>query len=762
MSSTKPFLFLVAGLLMIGQTARSQSVSSLTDSLRNLLHSSLPDTNRVKLLLALGRVYIFKPGEQKVDLDTAIIVAQQAFRLSHQIAYERGKGLSYLVVGQAQREKGNKKLGKSLIQQAINKLAKWGTEDDQADAYIEMANYYTLADEDLTEKTKLYERAVPLLQQTSAKKKLADALKYRGDLYQIQNKNAQALSDLRQALELYRSIGHTQLQDVYDLLGTVSTATGDFENGLHYGLLALKTAQQANDSSLSVTLFNRIGITYARLRQFNEAVFYWQKSLNAAKRIKDVPAIIPISLNLITVYHATQQDHKALKLLQQLSTVYPPTNIPERVQIAANFLRVYTALGQFGPAQQVSRQLLKLTEQLGPDDRGQSFARLSIASFCIATKQYKRAEQVLALDKAYCERLGQMDMLAANQLSWFKLDSAQSNYRSAINYYQQYHALKESFLAQTQSKQIKELDIQYKTYEKQLSIEQLTHKSELQQSQLNLQQAQLSATQLTRNFSLAVAFLLVLLLGLSYNRYRLKQRSHQLLAAKQVEINQNNESLQLVLNEKDELLIQKEWMLKEIHHRVKNNLQIVAGLLYSQGTYLKDKAAQSAVRESQNRVQAMALLHQKLYQSDRLASVPMAEYIHEIVDHLIHSFDQLSQVKTQLEVASVELDVTLAVPLGLIVNEAVTNSLKYGFPSGKPGRVTIQLAPDGATQYVLRIHDDGVGLPADFDPKRSRSLGMSLIRGLSKQIGADLQITSEHGVTVNLRFSHDALARNSA
>ena len=274
----------------------------------------------------------------------------------------------------------------------------------------------------------------------------------------------------------------------------------------------------------------------------------------------------------------------------------------------------------------------------------------------------------------------------------------------------------------------------------------LTRQSLLQQANLRQREGQ-------RNALLAGTVLLALLLGLGYNRYRLKQRSNCLLEAKQEEIFSQNKFLEEVLMEKSGLLEEKEWMLKEIHHRVKNNLQIIGSLLRSQAVYLKDGVALSAVRESRNRVHSMALIHQKLYQNDRLTGVPMEAYIREIVDHLLASFDCEDVVRTELAVAAVELDVALAVPVGLILNEAITNTLKYAFPTGRGGRLGIGLEEMPTTgHYRLSICDDGVGLPAGFEPQQSRTLGLELIRGLSKQIGGHLDVTSAHGVHIRLEF----------
>ena len=239
------------------------------------------------------------------------------------------------------------------------------------------------------------------------------------------------------------------------------------------------------------------------------------------------------------------------------------------------------------------------------------------------------------------------------------------------------------------------------------------------------------------------------------------------MEAQQQEINRKNESLerlvgekqhlldekQHLLEDKEDLLQEKDWMLKEIHHRVKNNLQVISSLLNTQADYLRDPAALAALRESQNRVQAMALVHQKLYQSDSVALVNMQEYIREITERLLESFDCLDTVREQLDVAPVELDVALATPLGLIINEVITNALKHAFPQRRPGTLRVSLQPIGARRYELRIADDGVGLPAGFDPARSPSLGLTMITGLSKQINGALAIASAGpGVQLTVQF----------
>ena len=722
------------------------------DSLRNLLTASSDDTTRIKLLLDLGHLYIVKPGELASDLDTALLLSQQAYGLSCRLNFPRGRGLSFLTASQSYREKKQLVRGRQCIREAVAYLTKFGSLTDQADAYGEQAAYYSIVGEDLNRQVHLYQQIVPLLQQAGDTRKLADALKYRGDLYQLVDNYTQSLRDLQQSRTLYLSIGFTRLQALYDLLGYVSTRLGKRKQGLEYSLLALKTARQFNDSSMLCTIYNRVGISYFSLERYLEAKNFFQKALPIAYSRHDKNSALEIGLNLTAVYMKLQQENKALGILTKLATLVPGSDITSRIVSAADFLEIYTNQKKYTLARPYCAKLLELAAHMDQNDSHHQYIYSNVIPYYLATRQYDRARQVLMTNQQFCKKLAYANLLAYNHLCWFKMDSALGNYSSAIRHYQQYKTLNDSLSKETNSKQINELDLQYKNQEKEQRIQLLTQRGKLQQTDLQ------QVTN-TRNFSIASAIMLLGLLSLGYNRYRLKQRSSRLVEAKQHEINEKNESLQTLLNQQEHLLTEKEWMLKEIHHRVKNNLQIITSLLHSQGVYLKDEAAQSAIRESQNRVHSMALIHQKLYQSDRLAAIPMDEYIVEIVDHLINSFDREGTVTKQIAIESIDLDISLAVPMGLIINEAITNSLKYAFPDLRMGTLTVELNRLDLEHYQLLIADDGVGLPSDFDPTKIGSLGMSLIRGLSKQLGGTLNISQHNGLHIKLTFKEEKIGR---
>ena len=168
------------------------------------------------------------------------------------------------------------------------------------------------------------------------------------------------------------------------------------------------------------------------------------------------------------------------------------------------------------------------------------------------------------------------------------------------------------------------------------------------------------------------------------------------------------------------MLIEKEWLLKEIHHRVKNNLQIVISLLNTQSAYVDNEDALLAIQNSQHRMHAMSLIHQKLYQSDNLANIDMSWYIYELISYMRECFDTDNKINFVLDTEKVYLDVAQAVPLGLIINEAISNAIKYAFPADRKGAVKIVLKNIGYNNYELLNlvlqHMDSLILSQNKDP----------------------------------------------
>ena len=819
---------LLLGIFLISIAVKAQTYRSLffapnshpgpasVDSLKTLLGAkNVPSVDRVSLLLRLGGYYVYKFGALQADQDSARTYADQAQLLSRELGYPVGEVLSlnllgtisrearqyqqavayqqhaialskslrdvtrmadsYLLLAEAWRDKGDPQAARKAIQTAIAVCNTNGYELQAAEAYMELGNTYANLGEEINKKITYYQRGLQGFVKAGNTLRQADVHKELGDLYQLQENRTQALIHLRKALTMYRSIRYPHLEGVYDLLGSTYTKLEDYQQGLRYGLLAMKTAETLGDSSLQLcTIYNRVGLTYQQTNQYHKALFYFRKSLSLAKRHNDAPSIITLTINIAQVSIRLNQPKEAAALLLYMMEKYPPQNNTDRFYLTHNLLRAYTMTQQYTLAQRYCDQLLTLSNKFSKQGSEQPFVYSAIIPFYLKTEKYVQARKYLLAYELYSKSVHYSSGMQSAQLLWFRLDSAQGNYLSAINHYQQFKQLRDSAFNETKSRQLANLEVLYETEKKEqdLKLKEQSIKT-LTRTRL-LQDERIKREQLIRNGIFASTILLFLLLALIYNRYRLKQRSNRLLEAKQQEINQQNEQLQQVLREKNSLLAEKEnllthkdnilqekdgllqekqWLLREVHHRVKNNLQVVVSLLSSQAAYLLDEKALLAIQESQNRIHAISLIHQKLYLSENIALIEMNAYIREVADYLLDSFQMEERVQLQIAVDPIELDGAIAVPMGLIINEAVTNSLKYAFPGGRKGQISISLQTVDGQSCLLTIADDGIGLDHDVDLAHTRSLGMVLMKGLTKQLDGFLTIDNTDGLTVSVLFN---------
>lgn len=273
------------------------------------------------------------------------------------------------------------------------------------------------------------------------------------------------------------------------------------------------------------------------------------------------------------------------------------------------------------------------------------------------------------------------------------------------------HYYRDTLLNAEKVEQMESLRTQYETAQKETQIE--------------LQAAQLTAQQRTIWGTGAVLAIALLAGGLLFRLTRQLRKSN----------------------------VEKEFLIKEIHHRVKNNLQVLSSLLHLQSRQITDETALDAVREGQNRVDAMGLIHQKLYMGDNLAGVEMKDYLRDLGDTLVDAFGKEAQVTIHYQLDPMYLDVDTAIPLGLIINELLTNSLKYAFPAGTTGDITLALWKESPNKLCLKVSDNGKGTLVKVDPRTSTSFGSSLVQILSKKLKGKPEITaSESGYSTFIRL----------
>lgn len=269
---------------------------------------------------------------------------------------------------------------------------------------------------------------------------------------------------------------------------------------------------------------------------------------------------------------------------------------------------------------------------------------------------------------------------------------------------------------------------------------------------IQLQEFRLHQQQTVQRLSLGIAsLLLLLLLGLFFT-YRNNRRRNFQLQSLNAELAQTNAQL-------DRRNAQNEILLKEIHHRVKNNLEMVSSLLMLQSRQINDPDMRRVMEEGQNRVQSIGIVHQKLYQDDNLVGIEMKDYFIHLGESILDAFNAKDRIQIECIMDKLELDVDTAVPIGLIVNELLTNALKYAFPDGRRGKVSIQLEILHNECLRLQVADDGVGKTAQV---KGTGFGSQLIALLTQQLGGALQEEVKDGARVCLEFKKNKEVRWNA
>jgi PAS domain S-box-containing protein len=199
-------------------------------------------------------------------------------------------------------------------------------------------------------------------------------------------------------------------------------------------------------------------------------------------------------------------------------------------------------------------------------------------------------------------------------------------------------------------------------------------------------------------------------------------------------------------------LREKEVAIKEVHHRVKNNMQVISSFLELQSNYIEDPVAIEKLNECQQRVRAMALVHEKLYQSKSFGAINAAEYIKSLIADLMISYSLSTLVDVSVDVDDVNINIDMAIPCGLIINELVTNSLKYAFDGRPEGKLSLTLHHQEDHMFSLVVQDDGIGLPPDYEARSAASLGMQLVNVLVRQLGGEVKTESDQGARFTIIF----------
>jgi two-component sensor histidine kinase/tetratricopeptide (TPR) repeat protein len=722
---------------------------------------------------------ILKQGEIKADLDSAEMIAKQSMDLSKRFKYSNGISRSVHLLSLTGMERGTAKPVYELMH----------TIDDSTKAAIllDLNSYYYNGGQ----LPQNYDSAASCAKRAMH---IAMSLKNPGLEFQCRTALFVQFSNQNQPglmMEEYRHIQRLapQLRKGYILQFYVTASTallrmGDYDLMLKFCFEGLKVSESTGHAMDSY-FHQLLGRTYRRMEQYQQSTEFYEK---ASLRYKADGAIRStwlcregVIFNLISLERYREALQRALEGEKEIGFRDAGDSILYYRMVGMCYLRLHRD-------QEAIDLFEKIEAMSARNNRMDAGTFLELAGLYADRKQYGKATQ--CFQRILNTNNVQIIHRASAFLGLFRVDTATKNYPSAIKNLLQYQLFNDSTRKIEKENNIRKLLAQFDMERKdkdlllqKQSIDLLKQETALRQKDLEnaglqfdyqmtekerdlqlakmeaaskdknirlysqninllkkdalLQQATITRNTFTRNMLIAGSVLMLTILLLLYSRYRLKQRNAYQLAEKNLRL--------------ETLVKEKELLVKEVHHRVKNNLQTIISLLESQASFLSN-AALAELQKSQGRVYAMSLIHHKLYQQDDITTVRMDTYFHDLLTHIKSSFDVRGNIQVQEDIEPLELAVSQAIPLGLILNEAITNAIKYAFPGSSAGLISVSLQEMSDDLVQLQVKDNGIGLHQDWDQLPRKTLGFTLMRGLCGDIHGECRISSPGGTCVEVSF----------
>jgi len=715
----------------------------------NLLNAKNP-VQKTKALLELGEYHYSVSNQRSYPkaIDSAFYYVKMLESLSDSIDYESGVGESYLLNSKIYINKGTSDKAVHYARKAVDLFSKLKDKDNLARSYMALVKARG-TQEDINVSLSLADKAHTLYKQTGKKVEQAHALVEIAYLKMGLGNMEAAKTDLESALRLYNESNYKETQRVYSLLGVAYTQMGAYKEALENSLQAVRLVEQNNDTSiLSAEIYNYVAVTYNQLQDIEKSNEYFQKAYQILNRFNERELDTMILSNIVQTFIHLKKNKEAIFYLKKMEKEIDKMDESSRTMLISRALIVYTEVADFKLSRKYSDQAMR---KIKDDEAGNSISVIlypSLIQYLFKSGQYNEARRYVAYYKKIIEKRKDPKKLQEIHRMLFQLDSVESKFFSAINEYKLQQAYKDSLFSQEKNKQIAELQIKFETEKKDKDLILKEHQNTLLRKQGELRESKLSKANLLTNIGFGSMFLFLIIIILLFVGYRMKHKTNRILEYQKDEIHHKNMILQ-------KLVVEKEWLLKEIHHRVKNNLQMVMSLLKVQSYHLKDPAAMNAIKESQNRIHSMSLIHKKLYQSESVMSINMSVYIQELAEYFHSTFDMGRRIQFSLNLEAIELDTCQAVPLGLILNEAITNSIKHAFIDRESGLISLSFKHLDENYLKMTIRDNGVGIPGDFNETKFKSLGMKLIRGFSTDLDAKLIIKNENGLLIDIEFLYN-------
>ena len=660
----------------------------------------------------------------------------------------------------------NPQMEKSMadVQQALAYYQQTKNEQGQVDAYLQLSGLYSRQNKyklalDVDSLTYLLGNKI------GYKKGVALALGNMGRNQQQVGDMQKAKKSLLESRQMMMDAGmERETAEILNRLGVLYRKFSDFKTSLKNFDQGLEVAKKYNIQTSLANIYMNKANTLNECAQYDEAIKMHLESIRIKEKLKDERGLAQSYNNLANVYSTTGQYKEALQYLQMTKTISEKSGINNKTTLALAYSGLANGFSQlhlYDSVEYYYNKALLLFKETG-EKPGLALVYNDMGNYYTDKKDYPKAldylQQALAFRKGsnlvYDEAstrnsigvvLGKMNRkkeaedYLLQSLALVRNDGSklqQEIYKSLADHYKEvgdfekasgyqgkYISIKDTLLSETEAVNMVKEQSQYEVEKRDAQITLANKDKELQTLEVSKKNQQLVYLLI----ALGLAFLVSAIIFLNYRN------------KKQHAVALENKNSQI------------ETLIRELHHRVKNNLQVVSGLLSLQSNRMEDGKAREAMDEGRNRVDAMAMIHQKLYMDKDLAGVDIKDYLENLSVSLAGSFGFGKQhIETSIDLPKSSMDIDMAIPIGLIVNELVTNAFKHAFENTQQPKINVSLAKNKDGSIQLKVADNGSGMMTDKD--QSKSFGMKLVHTLVEQINGTMQQQQDNGTIYNIQI----------
>ncbi len=513
--------------------------------------------------------------------------------------------------------------------------------------------------------------------------------------------------------------------------GIVYTQQGFLSVAMKNFVTVLELCQQVKDQSGIAEAWHSIGVIHWKEGKNADALVAYEKSLAIRKQLSDSLGIAA-SLSNIGVINKIEKKYSVAQdyYYQSLGIRRRFKDLKGVGQSLMNLGSLKTEMGNYSEALNYYYQSLAIKERT-KDNYGKLSAYLNIADLLSITGDKKGCRENLEMGLALSEKIGALDYIKAFHRDFSVYYAGINDFENAYDHHVKYMQMKDSLITTMKNHDLAELQKSYDLSEKQRKIESLTQQDKLLEEK--------NATDRTfRNSLLLIIILVLVSVVVLINRARALQKANLDLASQKKLVEQREK--------------EKEFLLREVHHRVKNNLQLTSSLLNLQARQMKDSEASSSLKEARDRIMAISLIHQKLFSKDAFDFINLADYIPDLCNAIIESNrNEITKIKMKYDLEAVFIPLDESISIGLFINEALINCLKHAFPKKAEGEIQI-VVKHIEHKLLISISDNGVGMKDISNLENFSGFGFQLLNSMAVKLKGDLKFENNAGTTISLEI----------